>query len=111
LLRARALPGAQARCSPLTAQSATGVSDLLFVAGKPPQVEVHGSLESPAFEWPQPVLTSPRIESFAGAILNGNPKLLRDFAELGSCDCSYALGETCRFRVNIYRQNGGTAMG
>ncbi len=91
-------------------QSAEGISDLLFVAGKPPQVEVHGALESLAFEWPESVLTGDRIESLAGAIINNNAKLLRDLAEHGSCDCSYALGNCCRFRVNIYRQNGSYAM-
>jgi twitching motility protein PilT len=91
-------------------QSAGGISDLLFVAGKPPQVEVHGALESPAFERPEPVLTGERIEGLAGAIINNNSKLLRDLAEHGACDCSYALGSACRFRVNIYRQNGAFAM-
>lgn len=28
----------------------------------------------------------------------------------GSCDCSYSLQNVCRFRVNIYRQNGCYAM-
>lgn len=91
-------------------QSAEGISDLLFVAGKPPQVEVHGTLESLAFEWPESVLTRERIECLAAAIIGKNDKLLRDFAERGSCDCSYALGDLCRFRVNIYRQNGNYAM-
>jgi twitching motility protein PilT len=91
-------------------KSAEGISDLLFVAGKPPQVEVHGSLESPAYEWPESVLTGERIESLARAIINNNSKLLRDLAEHGSCDCSYALEDLCRFRVNIYRQNGNYAM-
>jgi Tfp pilus assembly ATPase PilU len=31
-------------------KSAEGISDLLFVPGKPPQVEVHGQLETPAIE-------------------------------------------------------------
>jgi len=118
-------------------QSAEGISDLLFVAGKPPQVEVHGTLEAFAFEWPggkvdgselivdrKPghsaadnqlptgnyQLTAERIESLARAILNNNAKLLRDLAEHGSCDCSYALENLCRFRVNIYRQSGSFAM-
>src|ERR1039457_6018637 len=90
--------------------SAEGISDLLFVAGKPPQMEVHGALESLAFEWPESVLTGERIESLARAIINNNSKLLTDLAERGSCDCSYALENFCRFRVNIYRQNGSFAM-
>ena len=91
-------------------QSADGISDLLFVAGKPPQVEVHGALESFAYEWPESVLTGERIESLAGAIINNNAKLLKDLADHGSCDCSYALENICRFRVNIYRQCGSLAM-
>ena len=88
-------------------QVSDGISDLLFVAGKPPQIEVHGRLKS--FE-PEPILTSPRIESLARAIINGNPRLLQDLAEHGSCDGSYAPPGLGRFRVNIYRQNGNYAM-
>jgi twitching motility protein PilT len=88
-------------------QSAEGISDLLFVAGKPPQMEVHGRLKS--YE-PEPALNSARIEGLARAILKGNSRLLQDLAERGSCDCSYSLSTLSRFRVNIYRQNGNYAM-
>jgi twitching motility protein PilT len=91
-------------------QSAQGISDLLFVAGKPPQVEVHGSLEAFPIGAPEPALTGDRIERLARAIINDNPKLLRDLTEHGACDCSYALANLCRFRVNIYRQSGSLAM-
>ena len=91
-------------------QSADGISDLLFVVGKPPQVEVHGRLKPFAFDPPESVLTGPRIEGLAEVILNGNQRLLQDLAEHGSCDCSYFLKNFCRFRVNIYRQNGNYAM-
>ena len=86
--------------------SAEGISDLLFVAGKPPQVEAHGTLES----FSEPVLTGAHIDNLAHAIINNNSKLLRDLAEHGSCDCSYSLQDFCRFRANIYRQNGNYAM-
>ncbi|HTL74664.1 MAG TPA: PilT/PilU family type 4a pilus ATPase, partial [bacterium] len=88
-------------------QSAEGISDLLFVAGKPPQVEVHGRLTGVEGE---SVLISDRIEGLANAIIRGNERLIKDLANTGSCDCSYALGELSRFRVNIYRQNGNYAM-
>ena len=90
--------------------SAEGISDLLFVAGKPPQVEVHGSLESVAVAGLEPVLTAAHTDNLAHAVINNNAKLLRDLAEHGSCDCSYSLRDSCRFRVNIYRQNGSFAM-
>jgi twitching motility protein PilT len=88
-------------------QSTEGISDVLFVAGKSPQIEIHGRLAS--FER-EPVLASERIESLARAIINGNPRLLQDMADQGSCDCSYSLSNLGRFRVNIYRQNGNYAM-
>ena len=84
-----------------------GISDLLFVAGKPPQIEVYGQLKS--FE-PEPVLTSARIEALARAIINNNPRMLQDLSETGSCDCSHVLAGIGRFRVNIYKQNGNYAM-
>jgi twitching motility protein PilT len=88
-------------------QSSDGISDLLFVAGKPPQVEVYGRLKS--FET-EPILTSSRIEELARAIINGNQRLIKDLAEHGSCDCSYAPASGGRFRINVYRQNGNYAM-
>jgi twitching motility protein PilT len=91
-------------------QSAEGISDLLFVAGKPPQVEVHGKLKPFVLEPPESVLTSKRIEGLAGAIIHNSPRLVQDLTAHGSCDCSYALQNFCRFRVNIYRQNGNYAM-
>jgi len=91
-------------------QSGDGISDLLFVAGKPPQVEIHGRLKPFALPPPESIFTSERIEGLAGSIINNNPRLLQDLQEHGSCDCSYALKKFCRFRVNIYRQNGNYAM-
>jgi twitching motility protein PilT len=88
-------------------ESAEGISDLLFVAGRHPQMEVHGHLDSYT---PEPVLDNARIEGLARAIINGNDKLKDDLLKRGSCDCSYALPANHRFRVNIYRQNGNHAM-
>lgn len=91
-------------------QSADGISDLLFVTGKPPQVEVHGKLKPFALDPPESILTSARIEGLIKAIIKSNPRLTSDLSATGSCDCSYALQNFCRFRVNIYRQNGNHAM-
>src|SRR5579862_6645531 len=87
-------------------ESAEGISDLLFVAGRHPQIEVHGKLEP----FGDAMLTNDRIEGLARAIINGNTKLKEDLAGRGSCDCSYSLSDAHRFRVNIYRQNGNHAM-
>ena len=91
-------------------QTTEGISDLLFVPGKPPQVEIHGELQTPAVEWPAPPHDVALIESLAQVIIDGSPKLQRDLAERGACDCSYTLRDYCRFRVNIYRQYKNTAM-
>jgi twitching motility protein PilT len=91
-------------------QSADGISDLLFVAGRPTQIESQGVLKPYVYEQSEPVLTSARIENMAGVIINNNPRLLQDLKEHGSCDCAYTLGNACRFRVNIYIQNGNYAM-
>jgi twitching motility protein PilT len=91
-------------------ESAEGISDLIFVSGKRPQLETHGKLISFGAESQEPVLASPRIEGLARAIMSSNPKLAEDLAKRGSCDCSYALANSHRFRVNIYRQNGNYAM-
>lgn len=89
--------------------SADGISDLIFVAGKTPQSEIHGRLITPP-NCPEPVLTGDRVHSLALAIINGNERLTSDLAKAGSCDCSYSLEGVCRFRVNIYRQVGNYAM-
>jgi twitching motility protein PilT len=42
--------------------------------------------------------------------MNGSERLKTDFAETGSCDCSYAIEDLARFRVNIFKQNGQHAV-
>ena len=91
-------------------QSAEGISDLIFVATRVPRIEVHGRLKPYAPETPENILTSEQIERLARLIIRDNARLLQDLAERGSCDCSYSLQNNCRFRVNIYRQNGNFAM-
>lgn len=49
-------------------RSHEGVSDLLFVAGKPPQVEAHGKLQSMASDGSSTALDSLRIEHLARSI-------------------------------------------
>jgi twitching motility protein PilT len=91
-------------------ESFEGASDLLFVADRNPQVENHGKL-APFKRTPdEPLLNSARIEGWAKVIINENQRLIQDLAKAGSCDCSYQLPGFCRFRVNIYKQNGNYAM-
>ncbi len=88
-----------------------GISDLLFVAGKPPLVEEHGKLKAAAAIAPYTSeLTGDDIERLAGCLMQGNPRLVDDFANLGSCDCSYSIEKLARFRVNVFKQNGRHAI-
>src|ERR1700704_1531104 len=91
-------------------ESAEGVSDLLFISGKPPLVEVHGRLHNFPFDTPESVLAPALIEELAGHVMNGSERLRLEFAATGSCDCSYAIENLARFRVNIFKQNGRHAV-
>jgi twitching motility protein PilT len=88
-----------------------GISDLVFSVNRPLQVETYGELKEAVIA--QPVirkLTRYQIEQVALAIIGPQRHLLSDLVKRGSCDCSYALGERARFRVNIFRQRGNYAI-
>ncbi len=82
------------------------VSDLLFTAGRPPQVEAYGELKSVEFNPPIEKLTPYQIETIAQNIIGDNLWLIEDLLRHGSCDASYTLGDQARFRVNIFAQRG-----
>jgi twitching motility protein PilT len=87
-----------------------GISDLLFVPGKPPQVEIHGRLHEFPVDTKDSALNSGQIKALAEHIIGGNKRLLGEFDLLGSCDCGYAINDVARFRVNIFKQNDGHAI-
>ena len=89
--------------------SAEGVSDLLFVAGKAPHIEVYGKLQPFGSDTPDCALDAAKIDQIVECVINGNARLRKDYADTGSCDSSYAV-PSARFRVNIYRQNGSPAI-
>ena len=91
-------------------QAVEGVSDLLFVVGRPPQVEVYGKLRPIEIDPVNPVLTPVQTEQVAITLIGGNERLYHDFMHAGSCDTSYAVANVGRFRVNIFRQNGHHAV-
>src|SRR5205085_1684238 len=80
------------------------------VGGKRPLVEVHGRLSDFPIDTPETVLTPALIEQVAAQIMNGSERLRLEFANSGSCDCSYAIENLARFRVNIFKQNGRHAI-
>ncbi|MDQ2867075.1 MAG: PilT/PilU family type 4a pilus ATPase [Verrucomicrobiota bacterium] len=89
-------------------ESSAGVSDLLFICGKPPLVENYGQLA----EFPVDTghLDQPMVQKIAGHLMNGHARLQQDFERVGSCDCSYSLDGSAHFRVNIFRQHGRHAV-
>ena len=87
-------------------QTSTDVSDLLFISGKQPLVEVHGRLQGVPIDASGSVLTPAFTQELAESMINGNDRLEKDLANTGSCDCSYAIESLARFRVNIFKQNG-----
>jgi twitching motility protein PilT len=90
--------------------SAEGVSDCLFVVGRPPQVEAHGKLRAVEIPQLKPSLLPAHTKGIAERLMGENERLKTDFAEFGSCDTSYAVANVARFRVNIFRQNGNHAI-
>ena len=90
--------------------SSKGVSDILFAVGKPPIVEEHGVLEEFPIDTATGVLDAAQINQIAHHVIAGDERLESDLAKNGSCDCSYALADLARMRVNIFRQNGRPAI-
>jgi twitching motility protein PilT len=91
-------------------QAADGVSDLLFVVGRPPQIEVYGKLKAVDIEGLSPSLAPAHVKAIAEKIMGDNERLHADLKNNGSCDTSYAVPGLARFRVNIFRQNGHHAI-
>ena len=83
-----------------------GIADLFFIVGRPFQVEAYGKLKPVAVDPPIPVLTPFHLERIVNRLVGHDPRLVRDLVESGSCDSSYAVGNRCRLRVNIFRQRG-----
>jgi twitching motility protein PilT len=88
-------------------KSSAKISDLFFSPGKPPLVEVGGKL-APAGA--TRALTSDDTRRIAADLMGNNQNALDNLKELGSCDVSYSLPGTHRFRVNIFMQRGSCAI-
>jgi twitching motility protein PilT len=87
----------------------SGISDLFFSPGRPPQVEKQGVLMPVAI--PElPVLRPEDTSRIARDLVGQNAVALRTLKDEGSCDLSYSLPERTRFRVNVFRQRGTFAI-
>jgi twitching motility protein PilT len=92
----------------LSAMLATydGISDLNFSVGHPLQVEDFGELKPVFVDPPIERLTPFQTEQIGLTLMQGDRRLMREYLVAGSCDCSYALANEARFRVNIFRRQG-----
>lgn len=87
-------------------RSAPKISDLFFSPGKPPLVEVNGRLANVGSH----ALTPEMTRQIAADLIGSNAHALDHLREHGSCDVSYSLAGTSRFRVNVFMQRGSHAI-
>jgi twitching motility protein PilT len=83
-------------------RSAPKISDLFFSSGKPPMVEINGRLSPVGAR----ALTPDQTRQIATELIGDNKYALENLREHGSCDVSYSLAGSSRFRVNIFMQRG-----
>ncbi len=83
------------------------ISDLFFSPGKPPLVEIDGKLAPAGISR---ALTADDIRRVAGDLIGTNKNAIENLKEHGSCDVSYSLPGSCRFRVNVFMQRSTCAI-
>ena len=83
------------------------ISDLFFSPGKPPLVEINGKLAPAGAAL---ALTSADTRRIASDLIGDNEDATDNLKKLGSCDVSYSLPGSNRFRVNIFMQRGTCAV-
>lgn len=81
-----------------------GASDVHFTVGIAPRMRVNGNL----LAMPYDALTPKDTLEAAKKVLN--PEQMEIFGERGEYDCSFALPGLGRYRVNVFRQQGATAL-
>ena len=82
------------------------ISDLFLSPGKPPLVEINGKLHPAGTR----NLVPDDTRRIAAELIGDNQHALATLRENGSCDISYSLPSTARFRVNIFMQRGSCAI-
>src|SRR6266487_4269010 len=80
------------------------VSDLLFTADKPLQVESFGELKPVTLDPPIEKLSPFQTEMIALNLIGDNVWHLGDLLRRGSCDTAYTLTDKARFRINVFSQ-------
>ncbi|MGV3533915.1 MAG: type IV pilus twitching motility protein PilT [Chthoniobacteraceae bacterium] len=87
-----------------------GISDLLFIVGKPVQAETMGQLQDMLFAPFSGVLLPEQTKQVAELLMAGNHRLHEDLEKFGGADTSYSVEGLARFRVNVFKQNGRHAI-
>ena len=90
-------------------RSGSGISDLIFSPGRPPQVEQHGEL-TPVTTLYVSTLTADDTCRVARDVIARNTHGLATLSDHGACDVSYTIPGLARFRVNVFRQRGTFAI-
>ena len=90
-------------------QVSSHVSDLIFSPGNHPHVEVSGQLV-PVKMPGVPVLSPGDTQRIAQELIGDNKQATGMLQTQGSCDISYSLPGTARFRVNVFVQRGSHAI-
>jgi twitching motility protein PilT len=85
--------------------AAPDISDLNLSVGRPPQVEVDGTLRTVPYAGIQRLLPY-QTELIAMRLLQGKRDLAEKLVRTGSVDLSYSLARRTRFRVNVFAQRG-----
>jgi twitching motility protein PilT len=85
--------------------TAPDISDLNLSVGRPPQVEIDGSLRPISFAGVERLLPF-QTELIAMRLLRGKRDLADKLVKTGSVDLSYSLARRTRFRVNVFSQRG-----
>ncbi len=85
--------------------TAPEISDLNLSVGRPPQVEIDGSLHPVPYAGLQKLMPY-HTEIVALRLLQGKRDLAEKLLRTGSVDLSYSLAKRTRFRVNVFSQRG-----
>jgi twitching motility protein PilT len=85
------------------------VSDLIFSPGRPPQIELAGSLEPVRIPGLDKLVPS-HTASIAKLIIGNNESATESIEKTGSADLSFSAPGEARFRVNIFKQRGTYAI-
>ncbi len=81
------------------------VSDLNLSVGRPPQVEIDGTLQTVSYGGVDRLMPY-HTEVIAMRLMRSKRELIERLVQKGSVDLSYSLPKRTRFRVNIFSQRG-----